>query len=93
MRPVMATISWQETTLILGFLVVVLLCVVTLALSWLLFRRTKLEAGQASELRQLLDRFEQLAEDSLDLQKRTTADLTELKTRTDAIERILRTVE
>ncbi|SEG77638.1 hypothetical protein SAMN05444920_104512 [Nonomuraea solani] len=56
-------------------------------------RKTKLQADQADDLRQLVRRFEQLAENTMDAQQRTAADLAELRSRATAIEQILRTVE
>jgi hypothetical protein len=39
------------------------------------------------------DRFEKLAETTLDAQQRTAADVSELRSRTASIEQILRTVD
>jgi hypothetical protein len=60
---------------------------------WLEFRKTKIAAAQAEAVRQLVGRYEQLAESTLDAQQRTAADVAELRSRTAAIEQILRTVE
>jgi len=56
-------------------------------------RKTRMVSGQEDELRQLVRRYEHLAENTLDAQQRTATDLSELRTRTAAIEQILRTVE
>ena len=56
-------------------------------------RRTKIKAGQEDDLRQLVRRYEHLAENTLDAQQRVAADLSELRSRTASIEQILRTVE
>jgi hypothetical protein len=56
-------------------------------------RKTKLVAGQQEDLRQLVRRYEHLAENSLDAQQRVAADVSELRSRTASIEQILRTVE
>ena len=45
------------------------------------------------DLRQLVSRYEKMAENSLDAQQRVAADLSELRSRTVAIEQILRTVD
>jgi hypothetical protein len=50
-------------------------------------------AKQEDDLRQLVGRYEKLAENSLDAQQRVAADVSELRTRAAAIEQILRTVE
>jgi predicted transcriptional regulator len=51
------------------------------------------EAAQEEQLRQLVRRYEQLAENTLDAQQRVAADVSELRLRTTSIEQILRTVE
>jgi hypothetical protein len=61
--------------------------------AWLEFRKTKIAAAQAEAVRQLVTRYEQLAESSLDAQQRIATDVAELRSRTAAIEQILRTVE
>ena len=57
------------------------------------FRKLKTTAEQEEALRKLVQRYEQLAEKTLDAQQRTAADVSELLSRTVAIEGILRTVE
>jgi hypothetical protein len=56
-------------------------------------RKAKLVAGQEGALRQLVGRYEQLAENTLDAQQRVAADVSELRSRAASIEQILRTVE
>jgi hypothetical protein len=56
-------------------------------------RKTKIVAGQEDDLRQLVRRYEHLAENTLDAQQRVAADVSELRSRTAAIEQVLRTVE
>ena len=56
-------------------------------------RTSKIKAGQEDNLRQLVRRYEHLAESTFDAQQRTATDLTEMRARTVAIEQILRTVE
>jgi hypothetical protein len=56
-------------------------------------RKAKIMAGQEEALRQLVSRYEQLAENSFDTQQRVAADVSELRSRTSSIEQILRTVE
>jgi hypothetical protein len=57
------------------------------------FRKTRIAARQDEELRRLVQRYEQLSENTLDAQQRVAADVSELRSRTTAIEQILRTVE
>ena len=56
-------------------------------------RTTKIKAGQEDDLRQLVRRYEHLAESSFDAQQRAATDLSEMRSRTVSIEQILRTVE
>jgi hypothetical protein len=57
------------------------------------FRKTRIAARQDEDLRRLVQRYEQLAENTVDAQQRVAADVSELRSRTTAIEQILRTVE
>ncbi|WP_308442033.1 hypothetical protein [Rhizocola hellebori] len=57
------------------------------------FRKLKVTAAQEDGLRQLVRRYEQLSENTLDTQQRVAADMAELRARTASIEQILRTVE
>jgi hypothetical protein len=61
--------------------------------TYLDLRKAKIVANQEDGLRQLVRRYEQLAENTLDAQQRMATDLAELRTRAAAIEQILRTVE
>jgi hypothetical protein len=56
-------------------------------------RKAKIVAGQEDDLRQLVRRYEHLAENTLDAQQRVAADVSELRSRTASIEQVLRTVE
>lgn len=56
-------------------------------------RNAKLVAGQEDALRQLVGRYEQLAENTLDAQQRVAADVSKLRSRAASSEQILRTVE
>ena len=56
-------------------------------------RKAEITAGREEELRQLVARYEHLAETTLDAQQRVAADVSELCSRTTSIEQILRTVE
>ena len=53
----------------------------------------KIKAGQEDVLRQLVRRYEHLAENTFDAQQRTATDLAEMRSRAVSIEQILRTVE
>jgi len=56
-------------------------------------RTAKIKAGQEDDLRQLVRRYEHLAESTLDSQQRAATDISEMRSRTASIEQILRTVE
>jgi len=86
-------VTWPNATIILGAMIVVIILIGGAFSTYLDLRKAKLVSGQEDSLRQLVARYEQLAEKSLDTQQRIAADLAELRTRTTAIEQILRTVE
>jgi flagellar basal body-associated protein FliL len=86
-------VTWPNAIVILGVIVVVIILIGGAMSVYLDLRKAKIVAGQEDSLRQLVSRYEQLAENTLDAQQRSAADLAELRTRTAAIEHILRTVE
>ena len=85
--------SWPQAIILLGVMVVVIIIIGGAFSTFLDLRKAKLVAEQEDSLRQLVRRYEQLAESTLDAQQRAAADLAELRSRTNAIEQILRTVE
>lgn len=85
--------TWPYAIVILGGMVVVIILIGGAFSAYLDIRKAKLVADQEDSLRQLVRRYEQLAENSLDAQQRAATDLAELRTRVAAIEQILRTVE
>ena len=86
-------LSWPESIAFLGLVVLIIFILGGSTATWLEYRKTKLLAAQEESLRQLVKRYEQLAETTLDAQQRVAADVSELRSRTTAIEQILRTVE
>jgi len=88
-----AAFTWPDAAALLGLLVFVMFLIGATMSFFLQLRRTKLVAGQEDQMRQLVRRYEQLAENSLDAQQRVAADVSELRSRTSSIEQILRTVE
>jgi hypothetical protein len=85
--------DWPEVILTLGAILGAFLFVGMAVATVLEIRKTKIAAQQDEDLRQLVHRYEQLAEKTLDAQQRTAADVSELRSRAAAIEQILRTVE
>ncbi|MPZ83366.1 MAG: hypothetical protein GEV28_24415 [Actinophytocola sp.] len=85
--------TWPEARIYLGVMVVIIILVVGALATYLDLRKAKLSAQQKDDLRQLVRRYEQLAENSPDAQQRVAADVSELRSRTTSIEQILRTVE
>ena len=85
--------EWPSVILILGLLALALIVILGSAATWLEFRKTKIAAQQDESLRQLVSRYEQLAEKTMDAQQRVATDVSELRSRTASIEQILRTVE
>jgi len=88
-----ASITWPESIAFLGLLFLVIFIIGITVATWVDLRKTKLKADQEDSLRQLVSRYEQLAETTLDAQQRVAADVSELRSRTSSIEQILRTVE
>jgi Tfp pilus assembly protein PilO len=84
--------TWPEAILILGIILAVVLLIGRAAATVLESRKMKIAAQQDADLRQLVSRYEQLAEKTLDAQQRS-ADVSELRSRTASIEQILRTVD
>ena len=85
--------TWPEAITLLGIFLFTALVLGGAAATWLETRKAKVAAGQQEGLKQLVSRYEQLAEKTLDAQQRTAADVAELRSRAAAIEQILRTVE
>lgn len=85
--------TWPETVFLLGVLLLATFLVSLVIVAVFEHRKSRLAAAQAEDLRQLVHRFEQLAENTLDAQQRAATDLAELRSRATAIEHILRTVE
>lgn len=86
-------LTWPSAVLAIGVLFLTLVFVMFLINNLFENRKSKIDAEQAEGLRQLVRRYEQLAENTLDVQQRTAADLADLRTRTASVEHILRTVE
>jgi len=84
---------WSQTVLILGLVGLGLALLMAGLAGYIELRKTKVASKQDDDLRQLVSRYEKMAENSLDAQQRVAADLSELRARTVAIEQILRTVD
>jgi hypothetical protein len=85
--------EWPSVILLLGVILAVFLFVGMAVATMLELRKTRIAAQQDEDLRRLVQRYEQLAETTLDAQQRVAADVSELHSRTSSIEQILRTVE
>ncbi|GHC77496.1 hypothetical protein GCM10007079_14750 [Nocardiopsis terrae] len=85
--------TWPGAILGFGVLIMATILIGGAMAAFIDIRKTKLEAAQRDDLRQLVHRYEQLAENSLDAQQRTANDVAELRSRATSIEKILRTVE
>ena len=86
-------ITGPEVAAFIGILVAVIVLIGGALAAFVELRKTKIVAGQEDDLRQLVRRYEHLAETTLDAQQRVAADVSELRSRTASIEQILRTVE
>jgi hypothetical protein len=85
--------TWPDAAAFLGILLAVTVLIGGAMAAFVELRKTRMVAGQEDNLRQLVRRYEHLAENSLDAQQRVAADVSELRSRTASIEQILRTVE
>ena len=88
-----SSISTPEAIAAVAFFVMIAAVVGALIFGVLDLRKTKIKAGQEEAVRQLVGRYEQLAETTLDAQQRVAADVSELRSRVTSIEQVLRTVE
>jgi hypothetical protein len=88
-----ANTTWPDAVAFLGILLAVVVLIGIAVASFVDLRKARIVAGQDDELRQLVRRYEHLAETTLDAQQRVAADVSELRSRTSSIEQILRTVE
>jgi len=86
-------ITGPEVAAFLGILLAVIVLIGGAIAALVALRKTKIVAGQEDDLRQLVRRYEHLAETTLDAQQRVAADVSELRSRTASIEQVLRTVE
>jgi hypothetical protein len=89
----MESFDWPDAVAVLGILLAVTVLIGGAMAAFVELRKTRLVAGQQENLRQLVRRYEHLAESTLDAQQRAAADVSELRSRTASIEQILRTVE
>jgi hypothetical protein len=87
------TVTWPEAAALIGILVALVVLIGGTLAAFVQLRKTKIVAGQEDDLRQLVRRYEHLAENTLDAQQRVAADVSELRSRTASIEQVLRTVE
>jgi hypothetical protein len=88
-----AAFTWPDAAAVLGIVLAVTVLIGGAMAAFVELRKTKLAAMQHEDLRQLVRRYEHLAETTLDAQQRVAADVSELRSRATSIEQILRTVE
>jgi hypothetical protein len=86
-------VTGPEVAAFIGILVAAVVLIGGAMATYIEFRKAKIRADQDDALRQLVGRYEQLAENTLDAQQRVALDVSELRSRTASIEQILRTVE
>ena len=85
--------SWPDAAAVTALSLAVVALVGFAVAGFVQLRTAKIKAGQENDLRQLVSRYEHLAESIFDAQKRAASDLSEMTSRTASIEQILRTVE
>ena len=89
----MESFDWPDAVAVLGILLAVTVLIGGAMAAFVELRKTRIVAGHQDDLRQLVRRYEHLAENALDTQQRVAADVAELRSRTASIEQILQTVE
>ena len=87
------TLSWPVAVIIIFVIFMAVVVYGSAKDRKLKIEKAQITADREQELRQLVARYEQLAETTLDAQQRVAADVSELRSRTTSIEQILRTVE
>lgn len=85
--------TWPQAIVIIGAMIVLIIIIGGSMSTYIDIRKAKITAEQEDSLRQLVRRYEQLAENTQDAQQRIATDVAELRTRVASIEQILRTVE
>ena len=97
MNPMAATamqsFTWPDAAAVTALSLATVALVGFAVAGFVQLRTSRIRAGQEDDLRQLVRRYEHLAETTLDAQQRAASDLAELRSRTASIEQILRTVE
>ena len=88
-----SSLSWPDAAAFIVLLIASLVLIGIATAAYVQLRKTKIMAGQEDDLRQLIRRYEHLAENTLDAQQRVAADVSELRSRTASVEQILRSVE
>ena len=84
--------SWPDAAAVTALALAVVALVGFAIAGFVQLRTSKIKAGQEDNLRQLVRRYEHLAESTFDAQQRTATDLSEMRSRTVSIEQMLRTV-
>lgn len=87
-----ATLNGSESIAFVALMIAVVVIIGGFTLAFVELRKARIRADQESQLRQLVERYERLAENSLDAQQRSAASLAELHSRVASIEQILRAV-
>jgi len=85
--------TWPDVILTLGLLLFAFLLLAGATAFIADRRKAGIDIARELEMRQLVSRYEQLAEKTMDAQQRTASDIAELRSRTASIEQILRSVE
>lgn len=94
MQPIAAvTLSWPLTAIILTAILVCFMLIAGVMDGRQKRRVAKLTAGQEGELRELVQRYEQLAESIVTAQQQLAAEVSEVRARAATIELILRSVD
>ena len=88
-----SSFGWPDAAAVIGIAIGIAFLIGAAMAAYVELRKAKLAAAKEGDLRQLVHRYEQLAENTLDAQQRAAVDVSDLRSRTVSIEQILRTVE
>jgi hypothetical protein len=86
------TLNGSESIAFVALMIAIVVIIGGFTLAFVELRKAKIRGNQEAQLRQLVERYERLAENSLDAQQRAAADLAELRSRVAAMEQLLRAV-
>lgn len=87
------TLNAPDAVAFIGLMALFIVVIGGAMAAFVSLRKARLAASRDEDLRQLIRRYEHLAENILDVQQRVAADMADMRSRTASVEQILRSVE